>query len=445
MNNENQYFWLADGSHIPDIPLHTKAKHRVLEEYVQAWIETLAGHGKFGVKTVTLIDGFCGGGIYRDDDELWEGSSLRMIRRIQEGFSTVQSRKPWQELDFEFIFIDNDREHTACLELQLRNAGFEELLRTEKCKIITENFEDALDFCISRIRERKGYSFFFLDPFGLNISPAIVRRILGIGRSEILFNYMLSGLVRLFKHRDNKFKNIFEYLEAGNYYHEIPKSEEDFQARQALLRDETLRLFRQEGKAQFAHTFSLISKRKAPLYYLVHLSSNPTALTVMKDVSWEQNNLHYQFDYGACGVGYKTIEELEENLYVFDINADNINYCLNDLIERIANFVMQSNQEINPSFSTAYCSTFQENPATKDLYIQAVNQLQEDGEIIILRNGKETKSRLIRPKDILRKNKAKQLFAFNMSDITSVTRRRSNAKKKLNIIVTPDSEQLNLL
>lgn len=445
MSKKKECFWTADGSHLPAVSLHTKAKHRVLEDYVEAWVNTLVGHGKFGVKTITIVDGFCGGGIYQDGDHLWEGSSLRIIRKVQEAFQKIKLRKPWQELDFEFIFIDKDKEHTACLELQLKNAGFEEYLKTGQCKIITGKFENKLSYCIERIQERRGYSFFFLDPFGLDVNLSSVRKILSLGRSEILLNYMLQGLVRLIRHRDSRYKKVFQQLDADDYYRDIPSTNEDFRLRQALLRDETLKLFRQEGQAPFAHTFALMNQPRATLYYLVHLSSNPTALSVMKEVTWAQNNLEYQYHYGIYGVGYRSLDALERNLHVYDIQPENIQYCVKDLSERIMEYISQGDEKDDLSFGSVYCSTFQENPATKQLYIDVINRFQDEGEIIAVRDGKETRSRRIQPKDILRKAKEKQLFfGINISrDARLIKRTRKRAG--LRIDITPDHEQLNLM
>ncbi len=383
--------------------------------------------------------------MYRDGDTFWKGSSLSMIYKIREGFDNIKQRKPWEELDFEFIFIDKKEAHTICLEKQLKDAGFEEFLRTGVCKIRKGSFEKELDYCIERIKERKGYSFFFLDPFGLNVLPATVRRILGIGRSEILFNYMLSGLVRLIKHRDTRYQKLFQRLEADNYYRDIPSSDEDFQRRQALLRDETLKLFRQEGQAQFAHTFALMSQQKSTLYYLVHLSSNPTALSVMKDVSWAQSNLQYQYHYGVYGVGYKSMDDLEENLIAFDIASENLNFCVLNLAEQIMEFVHEGGEDVDSSFGTIYCSTFQENPATKHIYTQAINVLQENNEIAILREGKATKSRQVQSKDILYATGFKQMIFDLGVGRSSQPKKLWKRRRRLENIVMPNLEQLNFL
>lgn len=445
MSSKKPYFWSADGSHLPEISSHTKAKHRVLENYIQAWIETLTGHGPQPRTVVTLIDGFCGGGAYRDGEDIWEGSAIKMLRKVEEGHRNVKQRKSFHDLDFEFLFVDNDPDHTACLKLQLKDRGYEEYLKNGKCKVITGNFDDKLNYCIERVKERRGYSFFFLDPFGLDVLPATVRRILSLGRSEILLNYMLSGLVRLIKSRETKHKELFKRLEAEDYYLNIPSSDEDFRRRQALLRDDTLKLFRHEGKAEFAHTFALISQRKSALYYLIHLSSNPTALTVMKDVTWVQNNLYFQYHYGVYGVGYKTLDDIEESLMILDINSDNVGYCIEDLAERIMDFLYDGVKDFTLPFGTIYCSTFQENPATRQLYARAINLLQQDSEIVAFRDNRLTKSKLIHPKDIIQATGCKQTILDLKVTSNYLTNKKKKRRPRVSGVINPDIEQLDFL
>jgi hypothetical protein len=50
--------WSADGSSIPTIDPHTKAKHLIIEKYVEDLIFTLYGKARRGVDTFTFIDGF---------------------------------------------------------------------------------------------------------------------------------------------------------------------------------------------------------------------------------------------------------------------------------------------------------------------------------------------------------------------------------------------------
>jgi three-Cys-motif partner protein len=444
MSSQSKCRWSSDGSELPSVELHAKVKHRVAEAYIRNWTETLTGHGAHGVKTVTLVDGFSGGGMYRDGDQLWEGSPIRMIRMVEEGLSIVRQRKPWHELDVEYIFIDSKKAHTQCLELQLRNVGFGNYLDTGKCKIIKGRFDEKLEFCLNRVRERRGFSFFFLDPFGLDVSPAIVREILALGRSEVLFTHMLSGLVRILKRRDEEqYRNFFRNFEADDYYLGIA-DQEDFLVRQAYLRNEGLKLFRTEGGARYAHTFALMSNPKTVLYYLIHASSNPTALSVMRDTTWLQNNLDFQFHYGVYGLGYRKIDDIADSLAIFNVDQRNVNFCIDKLSEQIAQFIFEKG---DISFEELYLATVQENPATQGLYVNAINFLQDEGELVAVRNENSRRGRRItriQRDDIIKRANYKQIILLTNPGVTGtgVSKRANSKRRKVENVVIGNQLQL---
>jgi three-Cys-motif partner protein len=407
MNNKKAYNWAGNGSELPEIPLYAKTKHLVLQEYIKNWVEVICGHGKHGAKKVTLIDGFCGGGMYKNGDELWEGSALRMIRMVNEGLKTVQERKHWHKLDAKYIFIDNNQEHTDCLKLQLKNAGFEKYLHSGEIQIITNDFEKVLDNCIEEVRVRKGYSFFFLDPFGLDITPAIVRKIISLGKSEVLLTHMLSGLVRILPGRDVKYKEFFKEFEADEYYREIA-DQRDFIIKQGYLRNQGLLLYRQEGNVEYAWTFAIMESLKSVLYYLIHLSSNPTALEVMKQTLFKYNNLEYQYHYGVYGLGFRELNYFEKNLSIYDIDQTNIEACLNDLNEQLMP-ILYENEDGLP-FQELYLNTTQKNAATKPLYMDTIERLRIEKEIKIVREGKITSAKNLKPGDVIMKAKDTPLW-----------------------------------
>lgn len=58
MGKSSQSAWSSDGASLPEIKPHTKAKHKILEEYVENLIATLYGKGRYGEQKFTFIDGF---------------------------------------------------------------------------------------------------------------------------------------------------------------------------------------------------------------------------------------------------------------------------------------------------------------------------------------------------------------------------------------------------
>lgn len=408
MSTKKKYEWSADGSQLPDIPAYAKTKHLVLQEYVRNWIEVLCGHGAHGVQRVTLVDGFCGGGMYKDGEQLWEGSALRMIRMVEEGLKTVQERKPWHKLEPEFIFIDNNIEHTKCLELQLRKAGLEKYFHSGKCHIITNSFESELDTCLDKIRKRKAYSFFFLDPFGLAATPTVVGKIMALGKSEVLFTHMLSGLVRILERTDRVHVKTFQEFEVDEFYKGLA-NQRDFLSRQGFLRNQGLLLYRQKSNVEYAWTFAIMEGIKTVLYYLIHLSSNPTALEVMKKTLVKYNNLEYQYHYGVYGLGFRELEFFEDNLTTYNIGEQNRETCLNTLREeQVIPNVYNSQNGI--TFEELYINTMQENPALLEDYIDVIYQLSVEKDVKIIRDGKITRARNRNPQDIIIRAKDKPLL-----------------------------------
>ena len=63
---QSQYRW--DGYKPAIIKQHSIAKHEVLREYLVAYLQTLVTSPAQDAISVTLIDGFAGGGLYTHED-----------------------------------------------------------------------------------------------------------------------------------------------------------------------------------------------------------------------------------------------------------------------------------------------------------------------------------------------------------------------------------------
>ena len=189
-DRKSKVVWTPDGQ-MPDIEPYTKIKHELLESYLCDWVETIVGNRFYTPNPkVTIVDGFSGGGIYKDGEGTWEGSPIRIIRAIEKGWEIVKERKPYQSLDIAYLFVDRRPEHIQCLENQIRKHGYGHLLNDGTCVTRIGHFEDHLGECLQWVKSRGGHSFFFLDPFGSVDLPMMANAILSLGRSEVLLNHM---------------------------------------------------------------------------------------------------------------------------------------------------------------------------------------------------------------------------------------------------------------
>ncbi|MEW6494255.1 MAG: three-Cys-motif partner protein TcmP [Cyanobacteriota bacterium] len=414
MGKKQEVLWSADGSLLLEIQPHTRAKHLLLGEYVKNWIDTLCSNNRWCKAKVTLIDGFCGGGLYRDGDKFWEGSPIKMIKMVEEGYRIVREErsKPYYHLDAKFIFVDKQQEHISCLRKQIIDAGLGHYLDSGQCQLICKDFENAVDECISQARG--GHSFFLLDPCGIDdIRMTSIRKIIELGNSEILWTYMIKHLLRLLKKKEINKRVIQEFLEADEYYnyeyYQELKANKKITACQQYLKDQSMNLIKVQGKVKYLYPFSLMRDKNTVLYYLVHLVNDPKAIEVMKYSTWKYNNLEYRYHYDTYGSGFRTVEHYEKNLKYYDIEEDNLNVCIEDLHKQIKLII--DDYENGITVGNVQREIIEKTPATFEHLASLIDELKTFNEIEVLKpNGKIFTGHKIDPKYIIRRPQQRTLF-----------------------------------
>ena len=107
-----------------EVDPHSVTKHEVLVGYLIRYFEqrTLNARGRERLR-ITLVDGFCGGGLYTLKGMGTEilGSPLRMLDAVREASVRVNAEriKPI-DLDVRYIFIDKDARALSHLKQVLK-------------------------------------------------------------------------------------------------------------------------------------------------------------------------------------------------------------------------------------------------------------------------------------------------------------------------------------
>lgn len=408
--------WAPDGSELPTVENHTKKKHEILDKYIHDWVVTICSNHRGFSSTLTVIDAFCGGGLYNDSKgkATWLGSPLRLIHSIEKGLETVKTKKgkPDFQLDIHFIFIDAEPNHISCLRRALKDYELDHYI-PNKCTIITSSFSAAFKQVIDFVNKRKGHSFFLIDPFGYtDYTMEQIRSIMMIKRSEVLLNYMIDYIQRFLTRREIQMKESLDgLLEAGKFYRDINKYSHSVLAKQSYLRNETIRLFREQSLVKFAYSFGMITTGRKVTYYLIHLANNGIAQKVLKDALWFHHNV-YQYQYEIFGLSYKTPKEDEELVQnLFNINEDNENVVIDKLEPQIMDLI--NGREKGISFKELQMLTMQENPANTEQYAKFIRQLRDfTRDIEIEHKGKVTKAQKIDPNDIIKRTNQKTFKFF---------------------------------
>ena len=158
------------------IEAHTKAKHRILRGYLDAWLPIMSAENE----RLVYIDGFAGPGVYAGGEP---GSPIIALR----SFLDHKSR---QKITAELVYFFIEENEFRVEQLRREVAKLGPLPRNVRVEIQPGPYEDLFGQTIAQI-EKAGNSlaptFAFVDPFGYGqASMKLSGRFLQFERCEVL-------------------------------------------------------------------------------------------------------------------------------------------------------------------------------------------------------------------------------------------------------------------
>jgi three-Cys-motif partner protein len=265
-----------------DLDDHTRAKHRVLRSYLDAWIPIMAQQAlkvraqMIGQPRLLMVDGFAGPGRYATGEP---GSPLIMIKALVEhtAFPRLSGVK------FMCLFIEHDARRVAHLRQEV-----EALALPGNVEVIVEHgeFEDTFGTMVDDDIHTRGRSlvptFAFVDPFGYSAaSMSLAGKLLDFPRCEALIFLPLT-FVHRFVGRDGQEAALTSLF--GNEAWMPARDLQGDERRKFLLE-----LFEQQllaqGQVEYVDSFALRT-RDGNDYRLVYATGNRRGLEVMKSAMW---------------------------------------------------------------------------------------------------------------------------------------------------------------
>ncbi|GLI95326.1 three-Cys-motif partner protein TcmP [Methylocystis echinoides] len=102
------YGWEIGGP-LPEIGLHSVAKHQVFASYVDRYIRILSAHPAMRELNLTVVDGFCGGGKYALEGQVIDGSPLVLLGAVRATEAAMSiGRKSGFRVKADFFFVDKN-------------------------------------------------------------------------------------------------------------------------------------------------------------------------------------------------------------------------------------------------------------------------------------------------------------------------------------------------
>ncbi len=386
--------WSLDGD-LPILRSHSRAKHRVIYRYLTRYVDVLTSNPRVPAFKLTLVDGFAGGGRYRNADgsEIVDGSPLLMLAAMKEAraSASLKRHKPLQ-LDTHFHFIEKNKETFDCLQLAIFNSEFRDLL-SHSLHLHHGSFLQKIDPIIESIvsGRRGSRAIFVLDQFGYADVPFhVIRNIFSkLSRAEIILTFNTDALINYLT-TNNTTQKILQKIGISIPSEVIKDAKQNATWKkmiQTLLHEQ---IYKNSGASHYT-PFFIRSGDSNRDYWLVHLSNHPRARDVMVGLHWNEKNSFVH--YGGAGLnmlGYDREYDsaiggltLPTNEFHFDKVAEEStqNQLLEDLPRRI------SELPEGITFDELFTQLTNESPATKNMFRECVTQLSREGFIQIFNNS----------------------------------------------------------
>jgi three-Cys-motif partner protein len=408
----------------PDIiQPHSVAKHRILQSYLAAYFQTLATPHRDEL-SLTLVDGFAGGGhyIHSETREIVKGSPFIFLDAVGEAnFKINQTRHKPLCFDVDYFFTEKNRDAYALLAKVLRESEYGDHIG-KSIHLRHADFHDEIENIIAFVQRKNpksGRSIFALDQYGYSEVPTsyIQRIFANLPSAEVILTFGVDSFLTYASDTDLT-RKLLQGMGISDIFRD--RSLKDIKASDShwrlLIQSTLYRSLVEECGATYFTPFFIRNGRGHGDYWLIHLSNHPTARDVMVDVHWRNNN--YFIHYGGPGlemfqVGYDPDHDMAR------FGQDDLGFEFDDVARKASLAALQ--KQIPPlihkndggvEFSTLFKATCNFSPASAGIYKDALGHLILDKEIeIIGADGAQRRSaQRIKPNDWIVLPKQRSLF-----------------------------------
>lgn len=419
MTTDARYAWSADGP-LPILENHSRAKHEILRGYLAAYVQTLLSNPNRDQFKLTLVDGFCGGGLYQAADgngvEM-PGSPLIMLDAMREADVLANmGRKKAIRFDVDYFFIDDDPDATSLLSKVLKVRGYEPRLGKD-IFVWTADFNSKADQLIAHVKSRmpqNGRAIFLLDQYGYTEVPTdVIHRIMKqIPSAEVILTFNVASMLTYITDKRGQAEALLaragtpESLK-GRSITDIKKNERDWRLFiQACMYPDLVR----NCGAPFYTLFFIRSEQGHGDYWLLHFSKHARARDVMTRIHWEQSN--FFIHYGGAGLdmfealGYapsqdSSLSDPNQGRLGFQFGEREREDSIKALMEQIPHLIYSAPGDglIFESMFATHCNM---SPAHAELHKEAIARLRIEKELEVVRDNKVTGSK-IQDGDLIRR------------------------------------------
>ena len=381
------YLWIP-GEQPPTLGRHSIAKHNVLRAYLEKYVAVVAARPPQEQLRLTLVDGFAGGGVYRDPDsnDRISGSPLIMLNAMRAAEDAANEARLKQfRLDVEYFFIEKIPSTVDYLRNELQEDAYARA-SMNRIQVLQGCFSEHLESILTRIeqRGRSGRVIFVLDQYGYSdVRMADLQMIFRrLPKAEVILTIATDWIIDYWNDKASYSQTLADMgLELPVSVVTRIKKEQPREWRELIQHLLHQELFKKSG-ATFYTPFFVFSPESHRAYWLLHLSGHSKARDVMMQLHWElQNHFQHFGQAGFCMLGYDPRKDLEylghqKLLFNFDSLAEGETHAalMEQLPQRFSN-------KLGIRFETFFNQVVNETPATKQMIADGIRKLTLEKEL----------------------------------------------------------------
>lgn len=347
--------------------------------------------------TLSIIDGFSGGGCYQTEDGLLvDGSPLLCLEAVQQSRIVINlDRRQPREIDVNFTFVDVDKDTTEFLSYLINakfSAGEIDAVDHQKTQVINNNFFNVLPNVIRDIKNRKmgERALFILDQYNYSDIPLPqIRHIFSSLKSaEVIMTFNVDNLTTYLSNRAANIKplktiGLDKYI-PWDYLKQL-KAEQKYIWRRTIQKHLAHGIQTEAGAEYMTLFFVKPTGKNSWGYWLIHLSNNYRAHEVMKRLHWEHGTeFGHELESGYFVLGYNANTDenyTRQNSLSFG-DAHSSESCINGINEHFGKVIFGLEQPIKLGELFKSCIT---NSMASELHLMAATQrLHQTKNVIIL-------------------------------------------------------------
>lgn len=392
----DKYSWHI-GSPPPPIDPHSIVKHRIVRGYLERYIEVLMSNYNMRKLTLSIVDGFAGGGEYvvPETREFCSGSPQIAIDTVAERQVKLNvGREIPRHVDARYYMVEKQRSNYDYLNALLTSRYGKQRINQD-IVLMHGAFQDYVESINKDIQRRGGgqRAIFLLDQYSYDQVTAIqLNKIFSeVDGAEVILTFAVDSLMSFLA--DNaKSRAKMEQVGWGHRIDwvalEALRGAPDNQWRAAIQRNLAQGLIEVSGATQSTIFYITPLGNTAWTYWLVHLSRSYKARDVMMELHWElANHFSHHLEPDLFTLGYRTAndgkitrqDDLElGEVYQFDAVA--AEKCMTGLQSKLVPMLFDRKEPIQ--FQKFVESIGGRTPATTEMMKKSLNESIQCGDLI---------------------------------------------------------------